>query len=705
MKRRALLVTVFLVALWTAPAAVAGYDDYDVRILRDTWGVPHIFGKTDAACAYGLAFAHSEDDFATIQETLLLTRGKLSEYQGTEAAPMDFAVHLLRVWDTVNAGYDTQLSPEVRALCEAYAEGVNHYAALNPGEAIDALFPVTGKDVVAGFVFKGPFFFGLDNAIMELFGPERRRAVSGKKVARTFENVLTDGLPTGSNTIAVSPRRSVDGATYLAVNSHQPWTGPVAWYEAHIRSEEGWDAVGGTFPGAPLILHGHNRHLGWAHTVNSPDLIDVYVLDINPENENQYRFDGAWRDFEVREVGLRVKMNEKTMFPMLREALWSIYGPAMRTDHGTYAIRYANMGDVRQAEQWFRMNKARNRAEFMDAMRMQAIPSLNVGYADAAGNIMYIYNAHFPKRHPGYDWELYLPGNTSETLWTEYLPFDATPIVLNPPAGFLQNCNSTPFKTTIGKGNPKPENYSPTLGIETHMTNRAMRAVELFGGDMNITYDEFQDYKYDMKYSRNSVAAAVRRTILQQPMPKDPLLQEAMRVMKSWDLRVNPENRAAALGVHTALRSSNGNGTKIKGADVILQNLRDVAERLNETHGRIDPEWQEVNRLRRGSVDVGMGGGPDVLHAVYGGNLGEDGTTTGRAGDCYILLVKWDKNGKVTSESVHQFGSATLDESSPHYADQVPLFVNRELKPVWMDEADIRANLVVEYRPGERPQG
>lgn len=702
--RNITMYSMIALALAAFPPATAHANDYDVRILRDTWGVPHIFGKTDADAAYGLAFAHSEDDFATIQETLLLTRGILASFQGTQAAPMDFAVHLLRVWDFVNEKYESDLSPEVRAICEAYADGVNHYANLHPDEKIAELYPTTGKDIVAGFVFKGPFFYGLDNAILELFSDTRKREVSQRKTAMLrWRNVLTDGVHLGSNTMSVSPRRTADGSTFLAVNSHQPWEGPVAWYEAHVHSEEGWDAVGGTFPGAPVILHGHNRRLGWAHTVNSPDLIDIYLLEINPDNPDQYRFDGEWLDLDVRQVGLRVKMNENTVFPMRREALWSVYGPAVRTEHGTYAIRFANIGDIRQVEQWFRMNKAQNLDEFMDAMKMQSIPSLNVGYADADGNIMYMYNAHMPVRSEAYDWDLYLPGNTSETLWTEYVPFEETPIVLNPISGFVQNCNSTPFNTTIGKGNPDPSAYSKTLGIETHMTNRALRAVELFGGDMDIDWEEFKDYKFDRKYSINSDAAKVVKAILAAPAPEDPLAREAVEVIREWDLRTNPESSSAALAVHTALRSIRGNS--IADIDTIFQNLREVAEILKTNHGRIDAPWAEVNRLRRGSLDVGLGGGPDILHAVYGGALRNDGTTTGRAGDCYILLVRWDDGGNVSSESVHQYGSATLDASSPHYADQVPLFVDRKLKPVWMDEEDIRKNLKAEYRPGDKPKG
>ncbi len=680
---------------------------YDVRILRDTWGVPHIFGKTDADCAYGLAYAHSEDDFATIAEGIIAGRGKIASIQGKDSAPIDYMVHLLRVWDYVDAGYDTALSPETRAVCEAYAAGLNHYAALHPG-GIDARFlPFTGKDIVAGFVFKSPFFFGLDNRVQELFADERKHDVSEKTVADASGSLLTGDLPVGSNAFAVSPKRTADGSTMIDINSHQPWTGPVAWYEAHMHSDEGMDIVGGLFPGTPIILVGHNRDLGWAHTVNNADFVDIYVLGVNPENPNQYKFDGEWLDFETRQVPITVKLLGPLKWTVKREALWTVYGPAVRQPHGVYAIRYAGMGEVRAVEQWYRMGKAKSLEEWQAAMRMRAIASFNCLYADETGTIYYLFNASLPLRAKGYDWKQYLPGNTSETLWTEYLPFDQLPQVLNPPSGFVQSCNNTPFLTTVGEGNPDPAAYDASFDIDTRVTNRALRARELLGADESITWDEFKQYKFDMAYSRESATAKAIQHLIEAPAPEEPLAREAIEVLKGWDLQTNPENTGAAIAVLTAGPDPDGEASG--GALETMERLLVAnAGALKEAHGRIDVPWGEVNRLYRGDLNLPVGGGPDTLHAVYGFRIRdgkveglEDGEIYGRAGDCYILMARWDANGKVHSESIHQFGSATLDETSKHYADQAPLFVKRTLKPVWMDEAEIRQHLEREYRPGD----
>lgn len=699
-------------------------DEYDVTILRDTWGVPHVFGATDADAAFGLAYAHAEDDFLTIQQSLVAARGQLATVYGRDAAPNDYMVALLRLWETLDANYESGLSAETRALVDGYADGLNYYAALHPDAALRGLFPVSGKDVVAGFMHKTPLFYGIDGTLGDLFADARQEPVATRTAQESWRAVAYDLRPDdpdgpavsryGSNTLAVSPARSANGETFLAVNSHQPWEGPVTWYEAHVHSDAGWDMVGGLFPGAPIVLVGHGRDLGWAFTVNSPDLVDVYVLDINPDNPNQYRFDGEWRDLEVREVPIRVKLFGNVIWPVQQEVLWSVYGPAVRRPHGTYAVRAAGLGEVGLVEQWYRMNRATTFEEWQNAMREGPLPMFNAGYADKTGNIYYLYNARLPLRAEGYDWEVYLPGDTAETLWTAYLPFDDLPQVLNPASGFIQNANSTPFQTTIGDENPDPAAYSPTFGIETIMTNRALRALELFGRDESITAKEFDRYKYDMAYSPESDMARFVTLVAGTPASDDADLEAAKTLLREWDLRMTPDGRASALAVLMVYFLDQAGDVHINFSrlavhdDVTAEALTDALSQavafLQEHFGRIDPPWQEVNRLRRGDVDLGLGGGPDILHAVYG-LPDEDGRLHAFNGDSYVMLIEWDASGEVHSRSIHQYGSATLDASSPHYNDQSPLFVERRLKAVWLDEADIRANLQRAYRPGEELDG
>ncbi len=274
--------------------------------------------------------------------------------------------------------------------------------------------------------------------------------------------------------------------------------------------------------------------------------------------------------------------------------------------------------------------------------------------------------------------------------------------MLNPESGFVQNCNSAPWKTTTGADNPDPADFPDWLGIPDKMTNRGWRALELFGGDDAITREEFYEYKFDQRYSKHSLVGKLWEELAALPPFEEPLMNEALEVIRNWDWAAHPDSMGTALVVLTM--------EPIVRAELFgnqppnpVEQLREAATYLKKHHGRLRVPWARVNRLVRGEVNVGLGGGPDVLNAVYG-HKQPDGTLHGHTGDSYVLLADWDEHGNVSSESVHVFGSATTRPESPHYADQVPLFVHHKLKPTHLDQEDLMANLSESYRPGERKQ-
>ena len=662
---------------------------YHARIQRDHFGVPHISGPTDSDVAFGLGFAHSEDDFATIQDAALIARGQLASVRGAKAAVTDYLVRLLKVRETVASQYDTALPADARAVLKAYADGVNYYAALHPDQVERGLLPMRGEDVAAGFVFRTPFFYGLDHVIGKIMAPV-------PKPGQVAMN-MTGPLPIGSNGIAVAASKSADGATRLLVNSHQPYTGFVAWYEAVLDSGEGWHVAGGFFPGSPFMLHGHNAHLGWANTVNAPNVSTVYRLDVNPANPDQYRLDGQWKNFEKGDAAIRVKIWGPLVWTVHRPLVWSVQGPVLKTDHGTFAVRYAGMGEVRQSLQYYRLNKATNRDEWLAAMRLQALPSINYIYADEKGNIGYVYNGQFPVRAEGRDWTQIQPGDRSDLIWQGYLPFERVPQIWNPKSGYVFNSNNTPFQATGLEDALKPEDFSPTMGIQTDMTNRAYRAQETFGVDPAITAATFRAYKFDLTYSeRSDVARKIAQVVKVDP-GSDSDLRTAQALLKGWDRRTNVGSRAAAL----AVLMSNEGAHSDSHADVPpIDALRHAINTLKTHFGRIDPEWGQVNRIRRGKLDLAIDGGPDIYRAVYG-VAQADGTLTASAGDTFIMFVTWDKAGALSSDSINQFGSATLDSQSRHYADQTPLFVAMQTKPVLFTQSQLAGNVEADYRPGD----
>ena len=669
---------------------------YNSVITRDEWGVPHVHGTTDADAAFGLAYAHAQDDFKTIQDVLIASRGKLSEFygvklksikglfnllkgdisglQGIQNVANDYYVNVIGIWDDLDKRYLNEVPLDVRNVCDGYAAGINQYAKDNPRSIFKKLYPLKGVDIVAGFMHRTPLFYGMGGVLKKLLQSEPPILIGHN--ANDEKGIMQMHA---SNVFAVSPNRSTDGYTRLMVNSHQPWSGPVAWYEAHISSDDGWDIITGLFPGSPVGLIGHNPDLGWSHTVNNPDLIDVFRLTINPNNENQYLFDGEWLDLSLKKIKIKVKILGLFSWKVKRVLYNSIHGPVLKTDHGTYAIRYASMGDVRLVEQWYRMNRSRNLSEFKEAMSIHAIPMFNTGYADKSGNIYYVYNARIPKRHPDIDWRKVVPGDKSIYLWNDYISYDDLPQIENPPGGFIYSCNNTPYLCT---DNPKdfPDRLPENTGIDTHQTNRALRALELFGQDKNISREEFLTYKYDKQYSKNSHVANIFEKFLMDSDDISSDLKPAINLLKNWNLSGEQQNREAALAFLTFRHIGFNSEEYTYDYDKIVKKLEEGVKFLTENYGKIDVPLGTVQRLKHGAVNLPLGGGPDMLRAIYTRNDGN--IMKGVAGDCYIQFIEWDTEGNIRSESIHQFGARTSVVDSKHYDDQTKLFSKEIMKPI-----------------------
>ena len=681
-----------------AEAVRAAAAKYDARIIRDKWGVPHIFGKTDADASFGFGYAHAEDDWKHIQESLMGARGMTSQYKGKGSAPQDYLYDLFKVREAVEAKYESDLKPETRAIVKAYAAALNLYGVENADKVAPGLLPVTEHDIVAGYTWMTPFFYRLDGKLEELFTDENKPAVS------PWQQQSALNLPEavrGSNGFAIAPSRSDDGHTRLIVNSHQPMNGLYAWYEAHMVSEEGLNIAGGSFPGTPILAQGVTPNLGWTHTVNQPDLVDVYALDVNQEKKpTQYRLDGQWRDFEITKSKFRVKLFGPFSLPITRDVLWSEHGPVLETPTGHYAIKFAGLQEVTAVQQWYEMGKATNMTEWRDALKQNGVLSFNITYADKEGNIGEVYNARMPKRMEGPDWSKALPGDQSKLIWTEYRDISELPQIWNPDCGWLFSANATPFKITDEVCNNKREDFSETMGLEPRMTNRARRALALFEPDKQITKEELLSYRADTKYHPESAVMQMVVELVTTPI-KDPLIKEAQEVLRNWDGDARQESRGAALAVITGTRALGYEYIKSEAEPMDM--LKKTAEELMARYGRLDPQWGEINRIQRGDVDLPLDGAPDVLRAIYADRDGisKNGVMSAFAGDTHIMYADWDDAGNLTLKSIHQYGAATMDENSPHFADQVPLFARGEYKSMPMTLEEVLPSATRDYRPGQ----
>ncbi len=662
----------------------AQFDPSKIDIVRDKYGVPHIFAKTDPEVAYGLAWAHAEDDFTTIQQSLLAGKAMLAAYEGKKGASIDYIIHLLRIPELVEEKYESDLSPAFKKLLEGYCAGINAYAAKHPGEVLlKKAFPVTPKDMVQYSVLQLCVLSGADRALSSIFGG----------TVPLLENYKT----AGSNAFAFNSAKTTDKQVYLDINAHQPLEGPVAFYEAHLCSEEGWNIIGATFPGAPCILHGCNEYLGWAHTVNAPDKLDVYQLEINPANKMQYKFDGQWLTLEEKNAALKVKVSA-IRITVNKKTYWSKYGPTIITPRGTFAIRMPAQMDIRGLEQWYRFNKAKNFTEFSAALNMLAIPGYNIVYADRYDTIYYLSNGRIPIRDPKFNWKTTLPGNTSATLWNSLHPLADLPQVLQPKSGFVYNTNHSPFHSTEGPENPV--NKDLTMGYETLENNRSMRFAELVAGYDKVSFDNFKKIKFDRQYPAKFAFPTNIDTLFLLKAAAHPGIADLINNLNLWDKRANVESMGAGTFLlvynHIYKSFSKYLRTGMLTTEQAVTLLTEVRAEAIKDFGKTDLRLGDIQKLVRGDKVLPQPGLPDVLSPMYSEPY-KNGMVKGKQGDAYVELVRFTKDGPII-ESINTYGASSRKDS-PHYTDQMEMYTHQQTKPMTLKKEEVYKNAERIYHP------
>jgi len=716
----AVLVVAFVaLATWEPFFAHRGeapeYREYTAEIVRDEYGVPMIYGETDADVAYGVAIAHAEDDFFTLQDVIAMSRGRYGAIAGEDGAQIDYLYHLLDARGVAEREYPG-LPADTRALFEAYATGLNQYAEENPGEIkLANLFPVNGEDVAAGFVLRQPLFFGLGSVIGQLvsgdplrreFGPdipgfprdelgnviEESSSEEGEQITGLVLPLGEEADHLGSNAWAVSPERS-GGPTTLISNSHQPLRGGVAWYELGVQSGEGWHFTGANFPGSPFPFLGHNENLGWTNTVNRPDMVDVYKLEMNVDG-TQYRLDGEWRDLESKTVTLAVKLGPITL-PVRQTIHRSVHGPVIANDNGYFAIRYGGMGKADQLDAYYRINKAQDLEEWQAQIARMAIPSTNFIYADREGNIAYVYNAAIPDRPEDIpaNWRGVLDGSRSELIWEGTVDYAEIPKLINPSSGWLYNANNEPYTAAGGADDIDPDSISPWLGVELKQTNRSRRSYRLLSEvEGPLDRATLERIKYDTAYEREGYVADMFDAAEALDVSDNADLAEARDLLLSWDFTADNDGAADALALLMIRDFMSAEYQNKPEAPDIAEYLLEKRAHLLEHFGRIDPPMSELLRLRQGDVDLPLDGGSDTLRASTTWRVDDDGRLSLVHGDSFIQWVEWPTDGgRVFSRSIQPFGAATTRPDSPHYTDQMQLYVDHQLKPVRFWEEDVRA--------------
>lgn len=676
----------FLFFLFVAFTASAQISPTNITIARDSFGIPHVFAKTDPEVAYGIAWAHAEDDFETLQLVVLSGKAKLGTGLGKKGAEGDYVINLLRIRKTVEEQWNT-LSPDFVELIKGYVAGLNAYAKAHPEEVkYKKAFPFTEKDYLTAVVFSISLFCGVDNALPEILG--------GKIATIPGFNTA------GSNAFAINSSKTTTGESFLAINAHQPNTGPVAFYEAHLQSEQGWNMLGGLFPGGCLIFHGTNENLGWAHTVNYQDKIDIFQLEINPSNKNQYKFDGEWISLEEDKAKLKVKGIPITIG---KKIWWSKYGPTVKTAKGVFALRVPAIMDIKALEQWYRMNKAKNFTEFYKALSMTSLPMFNITYADRYDTIFYVSNGKMPRRNPDpkYNWKSTLPGNTSATLWTEFKPITELPQYINPLSGYLFNTNHSPFLATDAKNNLNGNRFDKNDGYETYHNNRSQRVTELINSD-KVDYTTFKRIKFDQQLPRQLKYTYGIDSMFNLNINDYPSLKEVISNFQNWDKKSIASSKGAAVFLLTYYYLADklkGVGARQISKTEAIETFQYVNDYMLQHFGKTDLVLGDIQKLVRGDDVRPAWGFPDVLTPSFSEPY-KNGMRKVTGGDAYICFVRYPQNGGLPQiETVNTFG-ASMHSDSPHFKDQMEMFQKQQTKKMTLDKQEVLKSAKKVYQPG-----
>lgn len=666
-------------------------DPQHIKIVRDMWGVPHIFAPTDAEVAYGLAWANAEDVFEQMQETLLVGKGMLGRVHGVEGAKADFFRHAIDAEGMVERQFATDVSADFLRYLEGYCLGVNAFAKAYPKRVLlkDA-FPVNPKEVIQGYVVAFSFLSGVGDA-----------------VAASMSGDFTDlqsRMALGSNAFALNSSLTADGHTYLCTNPHFMTDGPLSFYEAHLCSEEGLNVAGALFQGGASIFLGSNKNLGWGMTFNHFDRVDMYELKMHPNKPNFYEFDGKWCKLEDRPVKLKVKIGPITI-PVKRKSFWSVYGPAFKSETGkVYALRAPAYKTLKSAEQYYRMNKAKNLNEFKAALAMQGIPLFNIVYADKEDNLFYIANGLYPKRDSTYNWRLTVPGNTCKTLWGECYAQSELPQVENPDCGYVFNCNNTPYSATCQAENTskKLPQYADTRPGET---NRSTRFIEMIDDRDKFSFADFKALKFDDTYpSSGKFIESLQPLYAIDPEQYNDIAPQ-IRLMQRWNRTADLDSIAPTyylIAIRHLFEEKHlhddepflfgFSATQQEFAEAIL-----YAKRFLERNFKTaDVPLREVQRYVRADGDHSVAGFPDVMMANYGEPY-KNGKYKLVFGDTYIHFADFNSDGLQRIESLLPFSLSS--SKGKGYADQLEMYNRRTTKTLYLDPQKVFETAQLTYHP------
>jgi acyl-homoserine lactone acylase PvdQ len=707
------------------PAALAR----DVTIHRDKYGVPHIIGSSDESVFFGYGYAQAEDFFWQVEDTYILALGRYSEVVGPKGLNSDLLNRAFEIVTTSQRDF-AALDALSQRLYTAFVAGINHYLAEHPETRPRLIKHFEPWHVLAHYrhiALELSFRF---TGLSEEFLPRRNPQIYAA---------------TGSNGWVLGGRRSQAGSPLLLANPHMPWFGFAQMHEAHLICDskiegESWNFTGAGFYGSPVLALGHNDRLGWTLVTNQPDIADTWRVKFSqPDEPLAYEYDGSWKQAEEWQDAIRIRKSrgmETRPFTFRKTHHGPIVALEEELPNGEKIMLAAWISGLFEAvplRQSLQMIKARNLADFRSALANLQILYMNLLYADCDGNSWFVYTGRVPRRNAKFDWSQPVDGSDPATEWLGIHGLDELPQVLNPAAGFLQNCNSTPFAVTDGE-NPLRENFPPYMvGDADRHTRRSLRSLEMLRGMSGMTWENWQQAAFDTEvyWARHELPKFAQD--LEQLANVDPELAAKVRPyldhLLAWDARIAPDSTAATLchEWYEQLYGMKYPGEQMreryrdKPADQLAALVR-AAERLQSLHGSWQVPYAEVYRSQRienladltdarfddhaASLPLLGGHGPmGVIFTNYHTPslqvpfVISQRKRYGIVGTSYLAAWEFKPDG-IRGASLVPFGT-NGDPDSPHYFDQAELLSNRRMKPELFTKQAVLAGAERSYHPGE----
>jgi acyl-homoserine-lactone acylase len=682
----------------------------EVEIVRTAHGVPHVRAETLRAAGYALGWLQCEDYGSVTPGRLWATRGQTARVTGRAGIEADFTAlrERARAVETFHL-----LEPETRDFYDGFAAGVNRYVALHRDEFAPYIpSDFTGYDVAVLHIGNAP-----PAARIRRFLQELDAGTGGREDPAERQDAPSKDPEEGSNAWAFAPSRTRSGKAILMRNPHLAWS--AGYYEAHLTVPGVLDFYGDFRIGGPLgVVGGFNRHLGWSTTnSNTGDRTEIYALPADPTRPDHYVLDGA--SLPLTKVTRTIEYLEgESMLAETRDVWTAPLGPVIhRTADTVYIARTAGDLEFRAGEQFLRLMRASSMNEWMDAMRLRALVSQNYTYADAAGNILVLWNASLPLLPLEGGGGRAVRASSLRDIWTQYLPFDRLPLALNPRGGYVHNANDSPHFANVRDGfdlaNAYPNMEPPLLRL------RSQLSLQLIDNNRRLTLEEVVKLKHDY---RMLLAERVKPDLVKAVRQAKPVgaIADALRLLERWDDTAAPESRGAVLfeawwsryaqGREEAepfavpwsesepLKTPRGLADPSRAVEAFAWAVEETVRR----HGAWDVAWGEVYRVRRGGVDVPVGGCPGRLGCfrVLGFTRDFDGKFAANTGDGWVLAVEFGDE-EPRAYSVLAYGQSAKPDS-PWHADQAEMFARGEMKRVAFTPRDVDRQALVRYRPGKR---